>query len=338
MKKIVYIGNQLQNQNNTPTTIDTLSVNLKKEGFLIETYSKKKNYFLRLVDMIYGVLKNKKATVVLIDTYSTFAFWYFVTIAFLCIILKVKFIPYLHGGNLPARLDANSKLCKWLFSKSYSIISPSGYLIDEFEKRGYANLRLIPNTIEIKNYPFLECHPTFPKILWVRSFAQLYNPNLAIDVLVELQKKYPLAELCMVGPDKDGSLMQTKQYAANKGVNVVFTGKISKKEWVKLAADYNLFLNTTNFDNTPVSVIEAMALGLPVISTNVGGLPFLIQNGKNGILVPPNNCLALADAIVNITQNQILYKTIQINARKTAEQWDWSQVKQKWSSLFNSIN
>ena len=80
----------------------------------------------------------------------------------------------------------------------------------------------------------------------------------------------------MVGPDKDGSLEKTKQYAKEKGVlhRVRFTGGLSKTEWIELSKDYNIFINTTNVDNTPVSVMEAMALGFPVISTNVGGVPF----------------------------------------------------------------
>ena len=66
-----------------------------------------------------------------------------------------------------------------------------------------------------------------------------------------------------------------------------FTGKLSKQEWRDLSKDYNVFINTTNFDNTPVSVIEAMALGIPVVSTNVGGLPFLITDKVDGVLVEP---------------------------------------------------
>ena len=84
------------------------------------------------------------------------------------------------------------------------------------------------------------------------------------------------ATLAMIGPDVDGSLTKVKDLARKKNLDVNFTGKLSKPEWINYSKDFNVFINTTNFDNTPVSVIEAMALGLPVVSTNVGGMPFLI--------------------------------------------------------------
>src|SRR5690606_41312383 len=83
----------------------------------------------------------------------------------------------------------------------------------------------------------------------------------------------------------DGSLSAAKKYAKKHDLRVNFTGKLKKKEWIKLSAAYDIFINTSDIDNTPVSVIEAMALGLPVVSTNVGGIPYLIEEGKTGLLV-----------------------------------------------------
>lgn len=335
--QLIYIGNILQNKAISPTTIDTLSLKLREEGHVVKCFSDKKNVILRILNMCFGVIKNTNTKLVLIDTYSTTAFWYSVLISFLCKLLKKQYILYLHGGNLPDRLDKNPKICNWLFTKSYVNVAPSEYLKYEFERRGFNNILLIPNSLEINNYTFSNRKPLEPKILWVRAFDKIYNPLLAVDVLVELHKKYPNAELCMVGPDKDGTLQQTKQYAQKNNVDVVFTGKLSKKEWVKLSVKYNIFLNTTNFDNTPVSVIEAMALGLPVVSTNVGGLPFLIDNNDNGILVAPNNSIALSTAIDELIKDPVKYNKLAINARLKAETFDWLEIRKSWNSLFNTI-
>lgn len=337
MMKLLYIGNKLQHKGFSPTTIDTLSLQLIQEGYAVKSFSDKKNLILRILDMCFGVIKNLDAKLVLIDTYSTTAFWYVVVVSTLCNLFKIKYVLYLHGGKLPYRLDKTPRISKYIFSKSYVNIVPSGYLKHEFEQRGFTNLLLIPNTIEIKNYSFKIRKPVVPKILWVRSFVDIYNPLLAVDVLVILNKLYPNAELCMVGPDKDGSFEKTKQYAIQNNVNVIFTGKLSKKEWVKLSEDFNVFLNTTNFDNTPVSVIEAMALGLPVVSTNVGGLPFLIDSGVDGVLVEPNNALALSNKITELIQNKDKYQEIANAARLKSEKFDWVEVKKSWNSLFSKI-
>ncbi len=336
MKKILYIGNQLQHSGLTPTTIDTLAPKLVEEGYEVVTYSKKTGFAARMWDMFVGVLKNRDSDFILIDTYSTKAFWFCFVITQLCRLLKLKYIPYLHGGNLPQRLDANPYISKLIFKNSYVNVAPSGFLKHEFEKRNFKNCIFIPNYIELSQYPYTEPKIDTPRILWVRSFAKLYNPSLAVEVLEEVQKQFPNATLCMVGPDKDGSLEDTRVLALQKKLDVTFTGKLSKKEWIGLAKQYNVFLNTTNFDNTPVSVMEAMALGLPVVSTNVGGLAFLITDKKDGFLTSPNNKLEMTEVIVQAFQNNNSLVKIAENAREKALSWDWNQIKNKWKDLFNT--
>ena len=137
----------------------------------------------------------------------------------------------------------------------------------------------------------------------------------------------------MVGPDSDGTMETVKQLAKNLKVEVTITGKLPKAEWIALSKDYNIFINTTNFDNMPVSVIEAMALGLPVVSTNVGGMPYLIEDGKDGLLVEKNNVDAFVNAIQFIVNQPDHTKRLVFNARKKVETFDWQVVKNKWFEL-----
>lgn len=334
MKNLLYIGNQLSKDNKTVSTIDTLSKLLLEEGYYVITTSKKINKVLRLIDMLWHIIKYRnRIDYVLIDTYSTQNFYYAYLCSQLCRFFKLKYMPILHGGDLPKRLNNNPKLCKAIFNNAFKNIAPSEYLKHKFKEFGYNNLEVIPNAIELKNYSFKERVFDTPKLLWVRSFAEIYNPFLAIKVLKALNDEQFEAELCMVGPDKDGSLQRTKAYAKSLDVEVKFTGKLSKEAWVKLSKDYNVFINTTNFDNMPVSIIEAMALGLPIISTNVGGLPFLIKNNKEGILVESNNSELFVEAIKEIITKPETTKTLILNARYKAEQFDWEMVKSQWDKV-----
>ena len=167
-------------------------------------------------------------------------------------------------------------------------------------------------------------------MLWVRSFSKIYNPKLALEVIEKLVAQNVKVILSMVGPEKDGSLKECQEIVAQKKLPIIFTGLLSKKEWINLSKDYDLFINTTNFDNTPVSVIEAMALGLPVISTNVGGIPYLIENGKTGVLVPPNDSQVFVDEIEAIYNNPSKTMKLSKNARRSVENFDWEVVKEKW--------
>ena len=332
---ILYIGNKLISKNKNVTGIVTLGRLLELEGYKIVSVSSLQNQFLRLLSMLWAIFKfRNKISHVLIDTYSTKNFYYAVMSSQLCRLFKLKYIPILRGGNLPNRLDVSPKSCKRVFSNSYKNVSPSNYLVAEFSKRGYKTT-FIPNVIEINQYKFLERKIENPKLLYVRAFAKIYNPEMAVNVLNKLLETYPKATLCMIGPEKDNSLKSCKALVKKMQLenHVEFTGMLSKKQWHIKAKDYNIFINTTNIDNTPVSVMEAMALGLPVVSTNVGGIPYLIDNGVNGLLVDKNNSNAMVNAIIKICKNKDLAKTLAINARREVEQFDWGKVKHLWDKI-----
>ncbi|MFI0430103.1 glycosyltransferase family 4 protein [Mariniflexile sp. HMF6888] len=335
MKNLLYIGNNLSKTGKTETTIETLSKRLSIEGYTVYTSSNKKNKLLRLLDMLFAILKYaKKVDYVLIDTYSTSNFYYALFCSYLCRFLNLKYLPILHGGNLPNRLKTNPKLSQAIFNHAYKNIAPSVYIQSEFEKAGYSNLFHIPNAITLKNYDFKQRNSETVHLLWVRSFSDIYNPLLAVGILKALQDEHINATLSMVGPDNDGSLQKTKDYAKALGVEVNFTGKLSKEAWISLSKNHTIFINTTSFDNMPVSVMEAMALGLPIISTNVGGMPFLITNNHDGILVNPNSVNEFVEAVKKILLNHETTHDMTLNARKKVESYDWDVVKKLWISVF----
>lgn len=334
MKNLLYIGNKLSNHGNTLTSIETLGSLFENEGYTMYYASSKKNKGLRFLDMLFKTFQfRNKANYVIIDTYSTSNFWYAFAVSQLSRIVSIKYIPILHGGDLPNRLKKNPKLCGMIFNNAYKNVAPSKYLMHYFEEAKIKNLTYIPNTIEVKNYPFKLREIVRPRLLWVRSFAKIYNPKMAIDVLQLLQKKYPDASLCMIGPEKDGSLKETKEYANTLGVTVKFTGMLSKKEWIALASDYDIFINTTNFDNTPISVVEGMALGLPVVTTNVGGIPFLLKNEETALLINKDDSNQMAESIQKLCDNSKFAKNLSENGRKFVKNFDWEVVKMKWNEI-----
>ena len=335
-KRLLYIGNKLAEHGISPTTADLLPPFLEKEGYWVIVASSKRNKLLRLFDMMLVTYKNrKKIDLVIIDTYSTSNFYYAVIVAAICRHYKLPYIPILHGGNLPSRLEKNKTLSQKLFKGAKVNVAPSRYIMEIFKTEGYHNLIYIPNTIMIKNYPFLRRKSIKAKLLWVRSFAEIYNPLMALEIVEILKKQGVEVELCMVGPEKDGTLQRCKKVVGELNLPVIFTGILKKEEWISLSKDFDIFINTTNFDNMPVSVIEAMTLGLPVISTNVGGMPFLIDSGINGVLMPPKDPQSFVEAIKDLCANPSKTENISCNARSSMEQFDWEKVKKHWIELFD---
>lgn len=332
---LLYVGNKLSHYGFTLGVIETLGPLLESEGYKVSYAGTYKNQVIRLIEIILKVVFiGRKANYILIDTYSTSAFWFAYFAGMMARLIKVPYITLLHGGDLPRRLAKSKRACQRLFNHSYANVAVSGYLKHEFEERGI-NVTLIPNTINIKDYPFKLREKMRPRLLWVRSFHRQYNPNMAADVLKELLKTHPDAELCMVGPDKDGSMEEFKNYVEGKDLadHVTITGKLSKQDWIDLSSDYDFFINTTNVDNTPVSVVEAMALGLCVVSTNPGGIPYLLSDDVDASLVDVDDSVGMAeriDVIIASPEKGRKYSTL---AREKAESFDSELVMDLWKML-----
>lgn len=339
MKKILYIGNNLSEKSNYHSAMAALTKLLQNEGHSVICSSDKTNKIFRLLAMCTTMIRHRKTTdVVLIDTFSTSNFYYALITSQLARLLSLKYIPILHGGNLPHRLKHSEFLSILIFKYAYQNVSPSLYLVREFQKYYYETV-YIPNSIPIAEIPFKLRAVFEPKLLWVRAFDKIYNPALAIKVLALLKKNDENASLCMVGPDKDGSLGETKDLAIQLGVaeSVMFTGVLPKEQWHQMSGSYDIFINTTNIDNMPVSIIEAMALGLPIVSTNAGGLPYLIENEVDGLLVPVKEERKMTEAIIKLLNNPSKAVEICINAREKAEKFDEVWVKTQWHKLLENV-
>lgn len=332
-KIILYIGNNLSKKNKYPTSLEILVTSLTKEGYKFYISSNKQNKVFRLLDMCFSVLKYRnKIDYIFIDTFSTSNFYYALLTSQLARIFNLKYIPILHGGNLPYRLKKSNKLANLIFSNSFINISPSKYLKLAFEKYGYKT-KVIHNIIDIDAYKFKKRTNVKPKLLFVRAFDKIYNPNMALYVLNELKKEFRNAVLCMIGPDRDGALESFKKLANELNVekNVEILGVLSKEEWHKKSEEFDIFINTTNIDNTPVTLVEIMALGLPIVSTNVGGIPYLIEDKVDGLLVDKNDVTLMVQRIKQLINGQ--FNSITAEARKKAFNFDSKEVVKKWNEI-----
>ena len=202
------------------------------------------------------------------------------------------------------------------------------------------DLVLLPNPLDVARYAFHERRPLLRHLVWLRAFHETYNPELAVEVLGRIRKQYDDVRLIMIGPDKgDGSLQKTRRTAKKLGIDeaVTFPGAVPKLDVPNHLSRGDIFLNTTNCDNTPVSVMEAMACGLPVVSTNVGGIPYLVEDGESALLTPPADAEAMSNAVVRLMHEPILARRLARNGRQRVEAFDWSVVLPRWERLLESV-
>ncbi|MFC1878370.1 glycosyltransferase family 4 protein [Chloroflexota bacterium] len=338
---LLLVGSFLSRTLGVRSVSEDLAQQLTTSGYPVWLTSQRTSRFARLLDMLISIWRHRRQyDLALVEVFSGLAFVWAEISCWLLNRLGKLYILTLHGGNLPQfALRWPGRIHRLLASAS-CITVPSPYLLEKM--RPYApDLRLLPNPLEIQKYPFRLREAPLPRLIWLRAFHQVYNPGLAPQVLSLLLDLFPSASLIMVGPDKgDGSLQETKQIASGLGVmdRLTLPGAVAKDQVPTWLNKGDIFLNTTNFDNTPVSVLEAMACGLCVVSTQVGGLPYLLEHEKDSLLVPANDPAAMSSAVRRLLGTPNLSVSISQNARLKAEGLDWGTVFPLWQDLITEVN
>ncbi len=337
---LILIGNFLSGHGYSKQFIEDLKDHLQNAGWDIVYTSRILTRPLRLMDMVFTILVNRnKYAVGHIVVFSGPAFIWAEVASWLLKMLQKPFLLSLHGGDLPTFANRWPGRVRHLLNSATIVITPSRYLLEQM--RPYkSELRLIPNPLDLRNYDFQPRPKPRSALIWLRSFHKIYNPSMAAKVVALLAADIPHVNLTMVGPDKgDGSLQLTQKIAKDLGVGemIRFPGKVAKEEVPYWLQQGDVFINTTNIDNTPISILEAMACGLCIVSTNVGGIPYLLEDEKDALLIPPNDPEAMAFAIRRILTEPDLAEKLSMNARKKAEQFDWAVILPQWEILFKSI-
>lgn len=332
---VLLVGNFLSSSLGTRGVCEDLAAELGRVGWPVLTTSGKPGRVLRLLDMLSTVLRQRhRYDVAQVDVYSGMAFIWAEVISGALRLAGKPYILSLHGGRLPQFARRWPRRVRRVLQGASTVTAPSQYLLQEM--RAFGADVLLPNPVPLSAYQFrLRTQPQ-PKLLWLRAFHEIYNPSLAPRAFALVCKSFPEAELAMIGPDKgDGSLQRARQTAGDLGVinQIGFPGGVMKSEVPGVLDQADIFLNTTNADNTPVTILEAMAAGLCIISTNVGGLPYLLEHERDALLVPPDDPAAVAHAVYRIMTEKNLAAELSRNARQKAERFDWSTVLPRWEQL-----
>jgi glycosyltransferase involved in cell wall biosynthesis len=317
-----------------------LALHLKAAGWRVQVTSRSASKLGRLSEILWRVVRARvEYDLVCMDLFSGPAFLWAEAACAALRALRKPFVLTLHGGDLPAFARRHPARVKRLLDWAAAVTCPSPYLLQELG-RFRPDTLLLPNGLDLARYRFRNPQPPLRRLLWLRAFHEIYNPLMAVEVFGRVRSQHREASLTMVGPDKgDGSLGCAKRVAENLDLKSVinFTGPVSKNDVPATLEQGDIFLNTTNFDNTPVSVLEALACGLPVVTTNVGGIPWLLKDQESGLLVPPNDVPAMARAVVRLMHDPALALRLACNGRKLVEPFDWGVVLPRWERLLESL-
>ena len=310
----------------------------KEAGYPVISSSSHLNRYLRLADIVSVLFRERRhIDILLLNVYSGLSFVVEDIASRIAQHFDCPMIMYLHGGAMPEFMESFPRWSSRVLKRADFLIAPSEFLVRALSQHGL-QARIIPNVIELEAYPFRKRSQLRPRLFWMRSFHSIYNPEMALRVLARLRMKFPDATLVMAGQDK-GLLGAMKRLARELGVEEAlrFPGFLDPAAKVCEYAAADIFINTNRIDNMPVAVLEAGAMGLPIVSTKVGGITDLLTDGQTGLIVPDGDAEAMAQAIAHLIADPQLAERISENGRKLVERCSWACVRPQWENLFEEL-
>ncbi|KGJ96777.1 glycosyltransferase family 4 protein [Colwellia psychrerythraea] len=221
--------------------------------------------------------------------------------------------------------------------KSQVIVVPSIFLqevFDDFDKSAV----VIPNVLD-KELFFQatneQKNENAPHLIVTRNLEAIYDVATTVKAFALVIKEFPEARLSIAGtgPEKQALTMLIAELKLND--SVFFTGRLCPEEMAKLYQQADVMLNASTVDNTPNSIIEALACATPVVSTDAGGIPKLVKHRQDALLVNIADHQKMADAALEILKNPTLQQTLVNNGLQTIKKFYWANVWLKLKACYD---
>jgi glycosyltransferase involved in cell wall biosynthesis len=245
---------------------------------------------------------------------------------------KKRVVLHYHSGEAEAHLARWGLLVHPFLRWVDDIVVPSEYLKEVFARHGHPT-RVIRNIVDTARFRYRERPPLRPRFLSARSLEPHYRVDVTIRAFSQLKARYPEATLTVAGSGSEEKHLRGLAKALGGG-GVRFAGAVDPRHMPELYEEADILLNASVIDNQPVSVLEAFAAGLPVVSTPSGDLANLIRHRATGLLVPHEDPGAMADAASYLLGNPNCALLIARGARQEAEKHRWESVRNSWLAVY----
>jgi glycosyltransferase involved in cell wall biosynthesis len=246
--------------------------------------------------------------------------------------LGKRVVLHYHSGEAEDHLAHWGSLVHPWMRLADDIVVPSVYLRDVFARFGY-RARVIPNVVDLTAFDYRERRPLRPRLLSTRNLERHYRIDVIIEAFAEYQRQNPDATLTIAGYGSEEPRLRALAAQRTTG-GVRFLGKVAPEWMPKLYADSDIYLNASQVDNQPVSILEAFASGMPVISTPTGDIASMVRHGETGLLVPPDAPLAMARAIAETLDRPERALHMAEEARDSLERFTWPAVRDAWRAVY----
>ena len=244
------------------------------------------------------------------------------------------------GYQIIYKLGA-SKIAKRYFKKLDGLIAVSEPARDFISNYFPGNYKVIPNGILLESYtdnvkPFEHLKDGMTNLLFVGRLEKRKGLKYLLAAYSRIKWDFPNIRLIIVGPGKPDQ--DSQRIISERNLkNIIFVGLVSDEDKIRYYKTADIFCSpATGQESFGIVLLEAMAARKPIIATSIEGYSSVITNGIDGILVPPKDDYALADAIKSLLNTPKLLDTISNNGHKTAEQFQWNKVARSVMDMYIS--
>ena len=216
------------------------------------------------------------------------------------------------------------------------IVVPSGYLVEVFARYGL-RARFIYNIVELDRFRYRERNPPRPLFVVSRLHEPLYNVPCVLRAFRLIQDRYPEARLTVAA---DGYLrpeLERLAFEELKLANTEFIGFVPFERMPEMYDSHDVYLTATNIDNMPSSITECMASGLPVVTTDAGGIPYIVTHEETCLMVGRDDPQAMAAASFRLLEEKGLATRLTRRALEESRKFEWPTVRDQWVKLYEAL-
>lgn len=252
----------------------------------------------------------------------------------------VPVIVNYRGGEAEAFMHKQSRWVLPVLRRASALAVPSGFLEGIFARHGLDPV-VVPNIVDLDRF---DAHagerPDLrdgPHLVVTRNLEALYDNATALRAFALVRARWPNARLSVAGSGPELDALRAEARRLGVAAAVTFTGRLDRDAMAHLYASAHVMLNPSRVDNTPNTILEAWASGVAVVSTDAGGVPFLVDANVNAVLVPPGDPQAMADAVLALLADPARTARLAAAGRRAAQRFAWPQVRPRWLELYRKL-
>jgi len=240
-----------------------------------------------------------------------------------------------HSGEAADHLAHWGLLVHPWLALAHEIVVPSEYLRQVFAAYGY-RARVIANTVDTSRFTYRAREPLRPRLLSIRNFEWYYAVEQTLHAFALIKRIYPDATLDVAGAgSQEADLRALARTLRLEGIR--FLGPVAAAAMPAIHDGADIFLNSSLIDNQPLSVLEAMASGLPIVTTGVGDIANMVEHGVTGTIVPVRNPAAMAEAVIGLLARPDRAREMARRGYEQVHRYAWSRVGRQWSALYAEL-